>query len=110
VRRLNFFDVQWPILTKQSWRESPIRIAWEREALVITTALHVKHQPMKGWLPYLGIIFRQLGVNAEENNRYEEAAGFRYLAMHIKHKGRDTAFPFFPPVIHLRNLTWWYGS
>ena len=108
VRRLNFFDVHWPIVSKRSWRESPLTLAWEREALVVTTGLNVKHQPMGGWLPYLGITCRQLAANAEDNNRYEEAAGFRYLAMHIKHKGRDTAAPFFPPVIQLRNLTWWY--
>ena len=108
VRRVNFFDVNWPILSKRSWLENLYRLAWEREALVITTALHVKHQPLKGWLPYLGITFRQLALNAEDNNRYDEAAGFRYLAMHIKHKGRDTAVPVYPPVIHLRKLTWWY--
>lgn len=108
LRRVNFFDVNWPILSKRRWRENLFRLAWEREALVITTGLNVKHQPMEGWLPYLGITFRQLAVNAEDNNRYEEAAGFRYLAMHVKHKGRDTAVPLFPPMTRLRNLTWWY--
>jgi hypothetical protein len=107
VRRFHFFDVDWPILGKKSLR-NPFRIAFEREALVITNALNVKEQPIGSWLPYLGITFRQLAVNCEDNNRYEEAAEFRYLAMHCGHKGKDTAVPFFPPVTNAKSLTWWY--
>jgi uncharacterized protein YjbI with pentapeptide repeats len=49
----------------------------------------------------LEIAYRQLAVNAEDNNRYEEAASFRYLAMETKRlefrwRGRGWT------------LNWWY--
>lgn len=48
----------------------------------------------------LEIAFRQLAVNAEENNRYEEAANFRYMAMEGKRLQRRKIDPF--------RLSWWY--
>ena len=48
----------------------------------------------------LEITFRQLAVNAEENNRYEEAANFRYMAMEVNRLQRRK----FDPI----RLRWWY--
>jgi uncharacterized protein YjbI with pentapeptide repeats len=49
----------------------------------------------------LEITFRQLAVNAEENNRYEEAADFRYMAMEAKRLQRGRRVDLF-------RLGWWY--
>ena len=49
----------------------------------------------------LNITYRQLAVNAEENNRYEEAANFRYMAMEVRRlQRRPRLDPF--------RLGWWY--
>jgi len=48
----------------------------------------------------LEITFRQLAVNAEENNRFEEATNFRYMAMDVKRLQRRRIDPF--------RLSWWY--
>jgi uncharacterized protein YjbI with pentapeptide repeats len=108
TRRLNFFDIHWPILSKKS-RINVFTLYFEREALVFSASLHLKEPPVERWLGYLGIIFRQLAVNAEENNRYEEAAGFRYLAMNVQRMGADSATPILNKgSIDLFSLTWWY--
>lgn len=52
----------------------------------------------------LGIAYRQLAVNAEENNRYEEAMRFRYLAMDL-HRRADW-WRRWPPI----TLHWWYWA
>jgi hypothetical protein len=49
----------------------------------------------------LDIACRQLAVNAEENNRYEDASRFRYMAMETK-KLETSRYK------RLFTLTWWY--
>ncbi|HWS87073.1 MAG TPA: pentapeptide repeat-containing protein [Pyrinomonadaceae bacterium] len=44
---------------------------------------------------------RNLAVNAEENHRYEEASGFRYMAMEAQRLERWHGFAFW-------TLGWWY--
>jgi len=47
------------------------------------------------------LTYRQLAVNAEENNRYEQAADLRYLAMEVARKMRWKKVDLF-------RLSWWY--
>jgi hypothetical protein len=49
----------------------------------------------------LEVTFHQLAVNAEENNRYEEAANFRYMAMEVRRLQRGRK-------VDLLRLSWWY--
>lgn len=51
--------------------------------------------------PILELAYRQLAVNAEENNRYEQGADLRYLAMEVARSMR------WRRVDWLR-LSWWY--
>lgn len=53
--------------------------------------------------PYrmLAIACRNLGVNAEENHRYEEASKFRYMAMDARRLEHWRGLDF-------RSLSWWY--
>src|SRR5205085_5399990 len=49
----------------------------------------------------LEIACRNLAVNAEENNRYEEASRFRYMAMEARRLEKWRGFAFW-------TLGWWY--
>ncbi len=49
----------------------------------------------------LAIACRHLASNAEENHRYEEASGFRYMAMEARRLEHWSGFD-------LRKLSWWY--
>lgn len=51
--------------------------------------------------PMLELAYRQLAVNAEENNRYEQAADLRYLAMEVARSMRWRRIDVF-------RLSWWY--
>ncbi len=51
--------------------------------------------------PMLELAYRQLAVNAEENNRYEQAADLRYLAMEVARPMRWRRIDVF-------KLSWWY--
>jgi uncharacterized protein YjbI with pentapeptide repeats len=51
----------------------------------------------------LSLACRQLAVNAEDNNRYDEASKFRYWAMDIRRIERYRGFAFW-------NLDWWYWA
>ena len=51
--------------------------------------------------PMLELAYRQLAVNAEENNRYRQAADLRYLAMEVARSMRWRRIDVF-------NLSWWY--
>ena len=53
--------------------------------------------------PYriLSITYRQLAVNAEENDRYREASEFRYRAMDVRRLERFHGFAVW-------SLDWWY--
>jgi hypothetical protein len=49
----------------------------------------------------LATAYRQLAINAEENNRYGEASDFRYLAMETRRREDERGYAF-------RTLDWWY--
>jgi len=49
----------------------------------------------------LELAYRQLAVNAKENNRYEQAADLRYLAMEVARSMRWRRIDWF-------RLSWWY--
>lgn len=56
------------------------------------------------------IAARQLAVNAEENNRYEEAAKFRYMAMETRRLEETKQFNFSRYLIWLYKWTSGYGE
>jgi hypothetical protein len=58
----------------------------------------------------LEIAARQLAVNAEENNRYEEAAKFRYMAMETKRLEETKQLSFSRFLIWLYKWTSGYGE
>lgn len=49
----------------------------------------------------LAVACRQLAVNAEENDRYEDASKFRYLSMDAERREKWRGFPIW-------RLSWWY--
>ena len=73
-RKFVFTDIKWRDLDYESWNKNI-----ERE-LGALEKRGIKEQKKR----LLEIAARQLAVNAEENNRYEEAAKFRYMAMETK--------------------------
>ena len=85
-RDFHFTDVRWGFIDKPS-------------ALKEAKAALAKHNVYSP--PMLEVAYRQLAVNAEENNRYEEAANLRYLAMEVARARR------WRRVDWLR-LSWWY--
>jgi hypothetical protein len=87
LRRFTFINVSWGLLDKRD------AIRKEVAALERAKIGHLSH--------LLEITLRQLAVNAEENNRYEEAANFRYMAMEARRlqSGRK---------LDLFRLSWWY--
>lgn len=86
-RKFNFVNVGWGFLEKRG--------AIQREFQVL-------ENNQKGYLKHLlAVTFRQLAVNAEDNNRYEEAANFRYMAMDAKRLERWRK-------VDLLRLSWWY--
>lgn len=86
-RKFHFADVRWGFIDR-------------RTALREARAALGKHQRLYSG-PMLELAYRQLAVNAEENNRYEEAANLRYLAMEVARSMR------WRRVDWLR-LSWWY--
>jgi uncharacterized protein YjbI with pentapeptide repeats len=86
-RKFTFINVSWGFLDKRN------AISREIEGLERSERIHLTH--------LLEITFRQLAVNAEENNRYEEAANFRYMAMEVKRLQRWRKADLF-------RLSWWY--
>lgn len=86
-RKLTFINVDWRFLNKRD------AVRKERAALESSGERHVSR--------LLEVTFRQLAVNAEENNRYEEAANFRYWAMEVRRQQRGRKFDPF-------RLIWWY--
>ena len=85
TRKLTFINVDWP-----SKRNS---VALEL----------IELQRIKVLSPYrlLAIIYAQLAVNAEDNQRYEEASNFRYLAMDVRRIQSFHGLAFW-------KLSWWY--
>lgn len=89
-RKMVFTDVRWDNLDSK-FRNRNIEI--EIESL--------EKRKVRKPRRLLEIACRQLGVNAEENNRYEDASKFRYMAMETRRleyawQGR------------LWSLSWWY--
>ncbi len=66
-RKMNFTDVSWGKFNKGAINEA-IRVLGEREVVSSPHRL-------------LAIAYRQLSMNAEDNNRYGEAANLRHAAM-----------------------------
>jgi uncharacterized protein YjbI with pentapeptide repeats len=87
TRKLNFINVDWGFID-------------QRETIKREVATLERYE--RGYLKHLlEITFRQLAVNAEDNNRYEEAANFRYLSMEIRRLQRWRKVDLF-------RLSWWY--
>lgn len=86
-RKFHFADVRWGFIDK-------------RTALREAKAVLEKHQRLYS-TPILELAYRQLAVNAEENNRYEEAANLRYLAMEVCRLTRWRRIDWL-------RLSWWY--
>jgi hypothetical protein len=88
-RKLNFINVDWGELHRWDAVSKEIK-ALESKYIANTPRL-------------MAITFRQLAVNAEENNRYEEAANFRYMAMDARRIERGF-------IENLFSLGWWYWA
>jgi uncharacterized protein YjbI with pentapeptide repeats len=73
VRRLHFIRARWSRL--RSWKF----ISREIQSLT-GEALSARYESLE-------LVCRQLAANAEENNRYEEAARFRFLANSARGRG-----------------------
>ena len=86
-RKFNLIDTRWGFIDKRTAL---------KEANI---ALQRFGRSPSG--PILELAYRQLAVNAEENNRYEQAADLRYLAMEVARSMR------WRRVDWLR-LSWWY--
>ena len=86
-RKFTFINVDWGNLDKRD------AIRREIKALGESGYAYLSH--------LLENTFRQLAVNAEENNRYEEAANFRYMAMEVRRLQRGRKVDPF-------RLGWWY--
>lgn len=85
-RKFTFINVDWGYLD--------IRAAVRKEIAAL-------ERSAAGDLSDLETTFRQLAVNGEENNRYEEAADFRYMAMETRRLQRRRKVDLF-------RLSWWY--
>lgn len=113
ARKIIFLDVDWKnadgTLLKAELESKTLQ---SRKELLRneTEQVYKKHKISKDLIyenivrpnQLLAIACRQLSDNAEENNRYEEASDFRYMAMEAQ---RFTyQYPFFAP----QKLHWWY--
>jgi uncharacterized protein YjbI with pentapeptide repeats len=86
-RKFNFIDVKWSKLN----RLRDIR-------------KQIRHLPADtNSTSVLEVTFQQLAMNSEENNRYEEASNFRYLAMELRRFNKGRFRSFF-------SLHWWYWA
>ncbi len=86
-RKINFINVDWGFLDNRNAISNEVRALEKAERPYLTRLLE--------------ITFRQLAVNAEENNRYEEAANFRYMAMDMRRRQRWRKVDLF-------RIHWWY--
>ncbi len=86
-RKFSFINVEWGPLDSRKALQNEIK--------------HLELHERLRHVPLLEIAFRQLAVNAEENNRYEEAANFRYLAMEAKRNQSKRK-------VDPSKLSWWY--
>jgi hypothetical protein len=100
ARKFVFTDIKWKNLDSERRNKN---ITAELENLKVRG---IKEQSKR----LLEIACRQLGVNAEENNRYEEAAKFRYMAMETKRLEELKHFSFSRFLIWLYKWTSSYGE
>jgi len=100
ARKFVFTDIKWKNLDSERRNKN---IDAELENL---KERKIKEQNKR----LLEIACRQLGVNAEENNRYEEAAKFRYMAMETKRLEELKHFSFSRYLIWLYKWTSGYGE
>ena len=87
ARKFDFTNVDW------GWRSPNVVIRDELESL--------KDKDVSAPNRMLSIACRQLAVNAEENNRYEEASRFRFMSMDALRRERLLGFAPW-------RLSWWY--
>jgi hypothetical protein len=99
-RKFVFTDVTWDNLSSDYRNKN---IQRELESL---QARAIDEQKKR----LLEIAARQLAVNAEENNRYEEAAKFRYMAMETKRLEETKQLSFSRFLIWLYKWTSGYGE
>lgn len=83
ARKFDFINVEWPRTSIS-----------EDIASVVDQKVASSHR-------LLAIAYRHLAVNAEDNNRYEEASTFRYLAMDARRRETWRGFGVW-------RLSWWY--
>jgi len=100
ARKFIFTDIRWQNL-RSGWKNRKIRAELDN-----LEARKIKEQNKR----LLEIAARQLAVNAEENNRYEEAAKFRYMAMEIKRLELFNKSSFSRYLIWLYKWTSSYGE
>lgn len=108
TRKFNFESVDFPLLKKRTFTEIlKMRTAAEKQ-LKETRGLLRRHDQFRAddESPHKLLItaYRRLAANAEENNRYDEAMGFRYLAMET-HRRINWWRRFLPVTLH-----WWYWA
>jgi hypothetical protein len=99
-RKFVFTDVTWDNLSSDYRNKN---IERELESLQVRAIDEQKKR-------LLEIAARQLAVNAEENNRYEEAAKFRYMAMETKRLEETKQLSFSRFLIWLYKWTSGYGE
>ncbi len=100
ARKFIFTDIRWQNL-RPDWKNRKITAE-----LANLDARDIKEQNKR----LLEIAARQLAVNSEENNRYEEAAKFRYMAMETKRLEELKQFSFSRYLIWLYKWTSGYGE
>lgn len=86
-RKFHFIDTRWGFVDKRT-ALSEARNALQKHGRFYSP-------------PMLELAFRQLAVNAEDSNRYEQAADLRYLAMEVARSMRWRRIDWL-------RLSWWY--
>jgi hypothetical protein len=99
-RKFVFTDVFWKHLDWDFWNKN---INTELDSLADTGKAKQKKRIFE-------IAARQLAVNAEENNRYDEAAKFRYMAMETRRLEETKSFRASRFLIWLYKWTSGYGE
>jgi uncharacterized protein YjbI with pentapeptide repeats len=104
IRKFNFESIVFPLLKK---RNAAVReLEKTQQLLKQLKEIRGEGELMEAAPPDKLLItaYHRLAANAEENNRYEEAMGFRYLAMETKR--RSGWWRRWLPV----TLHWWYWA
>lgn len=98
IRKFNFANVTWPVsLSEGEILRIQLKEQYDPERIRARTGGSLMVFQM------LETTCRHLAVNAEENDRYEEASRFRYMAMDVRRLGQKLRGSF-PP----SRLIWWY--